>query len=146
MGGVRKSPTRATLPIRVWLIDDTQEHHDAADLTTAGLAGVDLEHFFSGAEALAEYGERALSNETLPDIILMDFYLDGERGDRITREFRICETANHRPVIVGYSSMVNGSAAIVAAGADLSVQKVKTSGGNPFLAEYLRVVLAARKG
>ena len=72
----------------------------------------------------------------------MDFFLVGERGDHVTKELRQAEVRS-RPVIVGYSSVASGSAAIVAAGGDLAVRKHADERGiNPSLANWLRSLRA----
>ena len=127
----------------LWLIDDTADHHRVAAATAALVAGVVFAGFASGRAALTAYARLARpgqpSPRPLPDVVLMDFYLGDERGDAVTKRLRALEPASHRPVIIGYSSVRSGSAAIVAAGADLMLPKRSNAAGiNPDLLNYLR--------
>ena len=126
------------MPVRLWLVDDTEAHHDVARNTLATLKGFELSDFLSGAEAIAAFGTLAKGG-ALPDIVLMDFYLGDERGDQVTRRLRELEPADHYAVIVGYSSVADASQRIVAAGADVVVRKhVATDGSNPTLRAWLQ--------
>jgi CheY-like chemotaxis protein len=133
------SPTMLLL----WVIDDTADHHHIADATARQVGEVAVEHFYTGADALATYRERSAEGR-LPDVVLMDYFLGGERGDQVTRRLRAIEATQNRPVIIGYSSVASGSAAIVAAGGDLTLRKVVGGVVNPHLAGYLRSVLDSR--
>jgi CheY-like chemotaxis protein len=122
----------------LWLIDDAEANHQAAIATTAKFPWVQLERFYTGFEAIAAFTERESQGGRTPDAVLMDYFLDGERGDQITGELRRAEVRS-RPVIVGYSSVASGSAAIIAAGGDVVVRKHADERGiNPSLAVWLR--------
>ncbi len=122
---------------RLWLIDDTPAMHRVADATGAMVDGWDFDGHLNGADAVAAFEH--LGDGIPPDVILMDFYLGDDRGDHVTARLRQRETAHHRPVIVGYSSVRSGSAAILAAGGDLILPKHENSDGiNPSLLAYLR--------
>jgi CheY-like chemotaxis protein len=130
----------------IWLIDDSEANHQAAIATTAKFAWVRLEHFYTGSAAIAEFTEIESSAGRAPDAVLMDYFLDGERGDQITADLRRAEV-HSRPVIIGYSSVASGSAAIVAAGGDLVVRKhMDANGVNPSLAGWLRSLPQRREG
>lgn len=121
----------------LWLIDDTPQLHSIAEATVELVAGWTYTGFLSGEEALAEF--QALIPAALPAVILMDYYIGDERGDRVTTQLRACESGNRRPVIIGYSSVRSASVAIVAAGADLILPKITNAAGiNPSLLTYLR--------
>lgn len=141
----RAKATPSELPVLVWLVDDTAEHHQVADATVAMFANVALEHFHTGVAAVETYRSRTLDHGPLPAVVLMDFFLAGERGDQVTRQLRAVEAPHHRPVIVGYSSVASGSNAIVAAGGDVCVRKVIGGPVNTYLADYLRRFLATRR-
>jgi len=132
----------ASPPVRhdtvVWLIDDTDAHHQVAEDTAALVGACVVEHYYSGAEGLEAYAQRIADRATLPDVVLMDFFLGDDHGDAVTRRLRALDPVHHRPVIVGYSSVASASAAIIAAGGDVAVRKVIGDGINPHLAEYLR--------
>lgn len=122
----------------LWLIDDGESNHQAAIATVAALPWVRLEHFYTGAEAIAAFSVIEAAKGRAPDAVLMDYFLEGERGDQLTADLRQAEVRS-RLVIVGYSSVASGSAAIIAAGGDLVVRKhVDRRGVNPSLATWLR--------
>lgn len=121
----------------LWLIDDTDGHHRVAAATAALVPGVRFAGFLDAEAGLAAFA--AAAPEALPDVVLMDFYLGQARGDRVTRRLRELEPATARPVIIGYSSVASGSAAIVAAGGDLVLRKhADRDGINPSLLAWLR--------
>jgi len=122
----------------LWLIDDGEGNHQAAMATVAQLPWVRLERFYSGAEAVAAFTDIEAQGGRPPDAVLMDFFLTGERGDQVTADLRQAEVRS-RPLIIGYSSVASGSAAIIAAGGDVVVRKhVDDRGINPSLAVWLR--------
>ncbi len=126
----------------LWLIDDSESNHQAACATAALLPWVRFAGFYSGAEAVQAFAAIEAEGGAAPDAVLMDFFLVGERGDHITKDLRQAEVRS-RPVIVGYSSVASGSAAIVAAGGDLAVRKHADDRGiNPSLANWLRSLRA----
>jgi CheY-like chemotaxis protein len=119
---------------RLWLIDDTPSLHVIAEATAQHIGGWEFSGWLTGSEALAALAEGA----AWPDVVLMDFYIGSERGDRVTRALRRQEPATHRPVIVGYSSVRAASQVIVEAGGDVIVAKVVDDAGiNPALLAYL---------
>lgn len=127
------------MAIRVWLVDDCEPHHAAAAATIRGLPGFELESFLEGSAAVAEFTYRAsTAPETLPRIILMDYYLGDGRGDEFTAQLRALDPPAFRPVVAGYSSVGERSREIVAAGGDVVVRKrIARDGTNPDLRVYL---------
>jgi len=126
----------------LWLIDDTLAHHDTAEATALLVPGVTFAGFITGEEGVEAFREAANDAKRLPDAILMDFFIGGERGDQVTAELRRLEPACKRPVIIGYSSVPSGSAAIIAAGADLMLSKQRNDQGiNPTLLTWLQRVV-----
>lgn len=127
------------MPMLVWLIDDAESNHRAAAATVAELPGIELEGFVDGEDALAEYAARAAHEpQTLPRVVLMDYYMDGLRGDEVTERMRAIHAVAFTPVIVGYSSVASGSRSIVDAGGDAVVRKrIASDGTNPDLRVYL---------
>ena len=119
----------------LWLIDDTPMLHGVAEATVELVGGWKYVGWLSGEEACTELR----AGGSWPDVVLMDYYIGDERGDRVTRQLRALEPAQHRPVIVGYSSVRSASQAIVAAGADLILPKHQDATGiNPSLLAWLR--------
>jgi CheY-like chemotaxis protein len=140
-----QAPQRRTA-LRVWLVDDSDDPHRVADLTIARLEGVELSHFYSGAEALQAFARLAGGRGPgLPAVILMDFFIGDERGDEVTRALRRLEPASARATIVGYSSMASASERILESGGDVVVRKHRSSDGvNPSLYRFLHARLQAR--
>ena len=84
------------------------------------------------------------SPESLPRIVLMDFYLGGERGDAVTADLREVQAIGHPLTIVGYSSLRDGSQRIVDAGGDCIVAKrTDGDGRNHMLRRWLDAWAAA---
>lgn len=131
--------------VHVWLIDDSDEHHRIARATVELFDSMEFTGFMSGIEAVAAYERLARGDDdACPHVVLMDYYLGEERGDRVTRELRRIEARKRRPVIIGYSSVRSGSDSIMAAGGDQIVRKhADAAGVNPTLAKFLREFLKA---
>lgn len=136
---------RSALPLLVWLIDDSEANHQVAQRTIAAFPTVTFVGFYTGAEAVAAFAAgQSTSDASVPGVVLMDYYLNEERGDQVTAALRAAERRS-RPVIVGYSSVDSASRVIVAAGADAIVRKhVDGRGLNPSLARYLKELVAER--
>jgi CheY-like chemotaxis protein len=132
------------MPTLLWIVDDADMHHQAAAATIAGMPAFALEGYLDGESAVAEYGLRAkTAPQTLPRIILMDYYLGDSRGDEVTERMRAIHAIAFSPTIVGYSSVASGSRAIVAAGGDAVVRKaIAPDGTNPALRVYLESFLS----
>jgi hypothetical protein len=132
-------------PVRLWLIDDTLEHHATARATLAAFPGVDFTGFEDAGEAIDEYRRLVeAGGRDLPRIVLMDFYLGVWRGDAVTRELMRLAPPAAPLLVVGYSSVPAGSERILAAGGDIVVRKTRDKGGrNPFLARWLEDFLRA---
>jgi CheY-like chemotaxis protein len=137
---------KASDPFRIWLIDDSPDHHAVAAETVARRPLWHLSGFLHGSDAIAAFADLADERpDELPDVVLMDFFLGDERGDAVTAELRRLETAAHRPVIIGYSSVASASQHIIASGADLALRKHRDeSGVNPTLLRYLEQYENAR--
>ncbi|HYE05635.1 MAG TPA: response regulator [Planctomycetota bacterium] len=132
------------MTLRLWLVDDTEAHHEVARNTIVRIDGVEFDSFLTGREALSAFARLARGG-VLPDVVLMDFYLGDERGDHVTRRLRELEPAGVRCVIVGYSSVADASARIVAAGGDVIVRKqVAQDGTNPTLRAWLEQLMRMR--
>jgi ActR/RegA family two-component response regulator len=125
-------------PLVLWLIDDTSHHHQVAAATVARVPGVEFHGYHDGASGYAAFAE-AQSVGKSPNVVLMDFFLGDDRGDRLTTRLRALERGQQRCTIIGYSSVASGSEAIVAAGGDLIIPKRGNQGGvNPFLLTWLQ--------
>lgn len=129
-------------PCPVWLLDDTRHWHQVTANTLARFPNCPFTGCFTAAD-LWRGLDLSTGTATWPSILLMDFFLCGERGDAITHALR--EAALPQALyIVGHSTTRSGSAAIRAAGADTIVIKRETSPGfNHHLADFLDDWLAA---
>lgn len=129
--------------LRLWLIDDTPQHHGVAEATARRVGGIAFRGFLDGASGEAAF-RRAQDDGSAPDVVLMDFFLGDDRGDAVTRRMRGHERGR-RCTIIGYSSVVSGSEAIVAAGGDLILPKRRNDlGVNPFLERWLATLPRSR--
>jgi len=115
----------------VWMIDDTPSWHEVARRTLADLAAFRLRCVHAGDEARAALAGPGRQ----PRIVLIDYYLPGERGDALAAELR---TRLAGACLVGHSSVPSCSALIVEAGADVAVRKhADAEGTNPSLRRWL---------
>lgn len=122
-------------PLHIWLIDDTPWWHKVTEATLQHWGGDhNFTGFHRGSSALLalHHSEAALR----PRIILMDFYIGDERGDRVTRELRQLDSSIG---IIGYSTAAAGSQAIVDAGGISIIRKHTDAAGiNPSLLSWLQ--------
>jgi CheY-like chemotaxis protein len=117
----------------LWIVDDLAQNRDCA-LRSAAAAGWPAQAFASGAAALAA---RAAGGR--PAVVLLDYDLGGERGDRVCAAWRTAETDGAVAILVGYSSSPACSEAIVRAGADTVLPKRSDgSGRNPAVVRFLQ--------
>jgi CheY-like chemotaxis protein len=130
--------------LRLWIIDDTIEHHAVLRATLADFPTVSHEGFLDAGSALRRYSElKDRDPAQLPAVVLMDYYLGSQRGDRVTRLLRQLQPPEQALIIIGYSSVASCSERIVAAGGSLVLRKTSDKRGcNPHLARYLRQLLA----
>jgi CheY-like chemotaxis protein len=133
--------------LRLWLIDDTRDHHATVRATLRGVRRVEFTGFTVAAEAIDGFAALARAAPAeLPSIVLMDYFLGTTHGSEVTKRLRELQPAGAGLTIVGYSSVAAGSRAIVEAGGDLIVRKVRTeSGVNPLLLRFLTDRLEAIK-
>ena len=117
--------------LRVWLIDDMEHWHDVTKKTLDLLNDAVFQGFYAGSSALLAL--QYCSHDQLPDVIFMDYFINDERGDLVTRQIRE-SFPDLNCMIIGYSTAAAGSRAIVHAGADDIVAKHDDkSGMNPSL-------------
>jgi CheY-like chemotaxis protein len=121
----------------LWLIDDTPSNHDLTAITVERVEGWCFQGFYSSTDAI-RWLRRQTGNGLWPDVVLLDYYLDGERGDQVVGKLKQALPKNVTPVLIGYSSVRSCSEAIVAAGADLVLSKRGDGvNGNEMLRRWL---------
>lgn len=109
----------------IWVIDDLSENQEMVrrSLFPHGEAYLELEGFLEARVSLAEMAARAAGAGAVPEIILMDYFLDSMTGAEVTVQMRSLLHDGARPVIIGHSSVTACSRAIVAAGGDFVLPK-----------------------
>ncbi len=123
----------------IWQLDDTHYWHVISSETLRLLDNWELRSFFSGRDLLYGLEECAENAELWPSIILMDFYLNGERGDKVTQAIRAFQHQQKHVTIVGFSSVKSCSQQIVQCGGDTVLTKRETGNGiNHHLLDYLQ--------
>ena len=124
----------------VWHLDDTEHWHQISAATVRSVQDWSLRSFYASRDLYYAFDEAFDEPSQLPHVILMDFYLDGERGDHITATIRkhYNSSAQHT-TIIGYSSVRSCSERICNMGGDSILPKVETGNGiNKHLLEYLK--------
>lgn len=119
----------------IWLIDDTPHWHQVTKATLERWRTHSFQGFHSGHAGIMAYAHAQPPD--LPHMILMDYFIDSERGDHITQALR-SHDRGQRPLIIGYSTAASGSRAILAAGGDRVIRKHHNAEGyNPSLLQWL---------
>ena len=122
----------------IWQLDDTDHWHQISAQTVKPLPHWQLRSFYTGQDLFYGLAEAAAQGSSYPSIILMDFYLSGERGDHITSEIRKRTAQAPYITIIGFSSVRSCSERICQAGGDSILVKADTGGGmNKYLLDYL---------
>lgn len=118
------------MPLHLWLIDDKPANIAMieASFPPDVLAVIRIRSFLRAADAMVAF-ESALAHDraSLPDFILLDYFLDGVYGhellDRMLERYAATDTP--RGVIVAHSSMAEASQLLEQHGADCTLPKVK---------------------
>ena len=122
-------------PINIWLIDDSRINRlswqrsfpkDIAEEHT-------LRTFALVPELLA-----ALESGPWPDILFVDFFLDGDYGTTILEYF--AEHPDEPPFLIAYSSMDRANDGMLQAGAHLKMRKKSVSAIQPSIRERFKTV------
>jgi DNA-binding NarL/FixJ family response regulator len=112
----------------IWLLDDTGLWHEVSAATVARCPGWRFRGFSCSRDLFYGIEEVADDEAAQPRVLLMDFFLRGERGDRITQDLRRLRLPT--PLcIVAHSTTSAGNAAILQAGADCQVTKTCANDG-----------------
>jgi len=134
---------------RIWIIDDRPENIAMIEASFAAEVrqSSQIRSFGQAAAALAACAELlAVAPDQLPDVILLDFFLDRTYGhhllDRLLAGYR---RAGRSPaVIIAHSSMAQASALLVEHGADFSLPKIKGRERSDAVAQAFRSLEALR--
>ncbi len=122
----------------LWMIDDSLSNLAVAEATAALVPRWNFAGHASGAEGVAAFRAAARQPKTLPDAVLIDFYLGDTTGDRVAMTLRALAPPGWRGLLIGHSSVAAMSRAIVAAGADTVLRKRSDERGiNPDLLAWL---------
>ena len=137
----------------IWQLDDTQYWHLISDETIRQLSNWQLRSFYTSQDLLYGLEECRAEPQYWPSIILMDFYLQNERGDQVTQAIRSYvndltasatdsderQALQRHITIVGFSSVRSCSEQICQAGGDCIVKKIETGDGiNHQLLKYVQ--------
>lgn len=123
----------------IWVIDDGPSNHRLVERSLPG-EGYELVGYLDGDEALVElaaYLDSDNGEAWLPDIVFMDFFLGERNGGEITVEVRRLFAAAGRrgPWIIGHSSVMHCSRAIVELGGDVVMAKNPRQARSPDIVE-----------
>ncbi len=119
--------------MKVWFVDDQASNREHWRKSfSKGIAGLSLRTFADVDSILA-----ALRTET-PDIVFIDFFLDGRTGLEVVAFCRRRANANPCPVLIAHSSLDSASERMVEGGADFAVPKEKIGGVIPAIQAAIR--------
>ena len=119
-----------TRPLHLWLIDDKPANIEMieASFPPAVRAVICMRSFLRAADAVDVF-ESALARDrtSLPDFILLDYFLDGVYGHELLDRMleRYAATGVPRAVVIAHSSMAEASQVLEHHGADCTLPKVK---------------------
>ena len=120
----------------IWLIDDIAHWHEVTQRTLDLWGPHSFQGFYQVSSILMALDHT--TGDALPEMILMDYFIDANRGDVVTRQIRT-SFPEHDYAIIGYSTAASGSRAIVRAGGNASVAKHHDERGiNPSLLQWLQ--------
>jgi CheY-like chemotaxis protein len=131
----------------IWIIDDRPENIAMIEASFAAEVrqASQIRSFGQAAAAQTALAELlAAAPDQLPDVILLDFFLDRTYGhhllDQLLAAYR---RAGRTPaVIIAHSSMAQASALLVEHGADFSLPKIKGRDRSEAVAQVFRSLAA----
>lgn len=134
---------------RIWIIDDRPENIAMIEASFAAEVRLacEIRSFGQAQVALATWAELLSGQQSrLPDVILLDFFLDRAYGhhvlDQLLAGYR---RAGRTPaVIIAHSSMAEASALLIEHGADFSLPKIKGRERSAAVALAFRSLAALR--
>ena len=122
----------------IWHLDDTDHWHTISANTIQQIDGWELRSFYTGQDLFNSLEKCINNDQQYPLIILMDFYLSGERGDQITSAIRKQTSSSPHITIIGFSSVRSCSERICQSGGDSILIKADTGSGlNKYLFDYV---------
>ncbi len=116
---------------QIWVVDDKPANLVMIERSFAAVRALVELHLFEDVREFVATLERDLnSSATLPDFVLLDFYLRWMYGHqaltRVLRGYRVAATPQpQRAVVIAHSSHPNASALLLRYGADFSLPKIK---------------------
>ena len=123
----------------LWMIDDAPGNLNVAESTVALVPGWYFAGHDCGAAGVAAFRLAAKTPATLPDVVLIDFYLGDTTGDQVARSLRALAPGGWTGCLIGHSSVAAMSRVIVSAGAHLALPKHHNEQGiNPSLLSWLQ--------
>jgi CheY-like chemotaxis protein len=132
---------------RIWIIDDRPENITMIEAIFAAEVrqASQIRSFGQAAAAQTALAELlAAAPDQLPDVILLDFFLDRTYGhhllDRLLAGYR--RVGRSPAVIIAHSSMAQASALLVEHGADFSLPKIKGRDRSEAVAQAFRSLAA----
>lgn len=124
---------------QIWQLDDTEYWHAVTAATLQHLEDWQQRSFYTSRDLFYAFDECGDHPKQLPQVLLMDFYLQGERGDQVTAALRRRGGPAALVTVIGFSSVRSCSRRIVDAGGNLALIKAETGDGiNHHLLDYLQ--------
>ncbi|NEP59808.1 MAG: response regulator [Symploca sp. SIO2G7] len=106
--------------MKVWFVDDLLENRNT--WLNSFPERVVLENQFESFASVSGLLERCSSGDS-PDILFVDFFIDGSYGIDVIKFFQ--KSNRQSPLIIAHSSMDEANDAMLRAGANLKMAKVK---------------------
>ena len=115
---------------RIWIIDDRPENIAMieASFPSEVRQACEIRSFGQARVALATWADLLADRQSpLPNVILLDFFLDRTYGHHLLDQLLAdCRRAGRTPpVVIAHSSMAEASALLIEHGADFSLPKIK---------------------
>ncbi len=130
-------------PFRLWILDDRPENSGMVlrSIPPESRALMEIECFVQAQACLDAFALRLrTSPATLPDCLLLDFFLDRTYGHKVLDTLRQLQRSAGGPllVVVAHSSMAEANRLLLKHGADFSLEKRKGQPTSPPIAALFR--------
>lgn len=126
--------------MHVWFVDDRAENRATwyASFPPAVREACQLRAFATVPEVLA-----ALEAGDTPDVVFVDFFIDGHYGFEVIERF--VSGSEPPPLLIAHSSMQEANLGMVRLGAHLALEKVKGAAKTRSIADAIRSVEDLRR-